>query len=166
MNRLSFQIECCVYVDRVERDDVGSFLIQVQKFGDKFTGTVGAHGGCSQKAIPVLKDRRAGEIPVKSHHLFDIIVSLFFTALTSCGSGSQSSTSSSSTISSVAVTCAPSTIATTATSQCTATEAAPDFAVSSVLVAVTVKFPAEAGAVKSPLELMVPPVVDHFTVAL
>jgi len=49
---------------------------------------------------------------------------------------------------------------------CTATEAAPDFVVSSVLVAVTVRFPAEAGAVKSPLELMVPPVVDHFTVVL
>ena len=121
MNRLSFQIECCVYVDRVERDDVGSFLIQVQKFGDKFTGTVGAHGGCSQKAIPVLKDRRAGEIPVKSHHHLDIIATLFFTALTSCGTGSQSSTSSSSTITSVAVTCDPSTVAITATSQCTAT---------------------------------------------
>jgi hypothetical protein len=49
---------------------------------------------------------------------------------------------------------------------CTATEAAPDFVVSSVLVAVTVRFPAEAGAVKNPLELMVPPLVDHFTVEL
>jgi len=49
---------------------------------------------------------------------------------------------------------------------CTATEAAPDFVVSSELVAVTVRFPAEAGAVKSPLELMVPPLVDHFTVVL
>jgi len=47
---------------------------------------------------------------------------------------------------------------------CTATEAAPDFVVSSVLVAVTVMFPAEGGAVKSPLELMVPPLADHITV--
>jgi phosphatidylinositol-3-phosphatase len=58
---------------------------------------------------------------VKSHHLFASIVSLFFTALTSCGSGSQSSATSSPTITSVAVACAPSTIATNATSQCTAT---------------------------------------------
>ena len=49
---------------------------------------------------------------------------------------------------------------------CTSTEAAPDFVVSSVLVAVTVRFPVEAGAVKSPLELMLPPLVDHFTVEL
>lgn len=49
---------------------------------------------------------------------------------------------------------------------CTATEAAPDLVVSSVLVAVTVRSPAEAGAVKSPLELIVPPLVDHFMVVL
>lgn len=49
---------------------------------------------------------------------------------------------------------------------CTATDAAPDFVVSSVLVAVTVRFPAEAGAVKSPLAVMVPPLEDHFTVEL
>jgi hypothetical protein len=49
---------------------------------------------------------------------------------------------------------------------CTATEAAPDFVVSSVLVAVTVRFPIEDGAVKSPLELIVPLLVDHFTVEL
>ena len=57
---------------------------------------------------------------MKSHHLFASVVSLFFTALTSCGSGSQSSATSSPTITSVAVACAPSTIATNATSQCTA----------------------------------------------
>jgi hypothetical protein len=49
---------------------------------------------------------------------------------------------------------------------CTATEPAPNFVGSSVLVAVTVRFPFVAGAVKSPLELMVPPLVDHFTVEL
>jgi hypothetical protein len=35
-----------------------------------------------------------------------------------------------------------------------------------VLVAVTVTEAAEAGAVKSPLELMVPPLADHVTTGL
>jgi hypothetical protein len=35
-----------------------------------------------------------------------------------------------------------------------------------VLVAVTITVPAEAGAVKSPLGLMVPPFADHVTVEL
>ena len=49
---------------------------------------------------------------------------------------------------------------------CTATDAVPDFVVSCVLVAVTVMLPAVAGAVRSPLELMVPLLVDHFTAEL
>jgi hypothetical protein len=46
---------------------------------------------------------------------------------------------------------------------CTVTAAVPDFVVSWVLVAVTVTVPAVAGAVKSPLALMVPPLADHVT---
>jgi hypothetical protein len=49
---------------------------------------------------------------------------------------------------------------------CTVTVAWPDLVVSWVLVAVTVRVPAEAGAVKSPLELMVPPLADHVTAEL
>jgi hypothetical protein len=49
---------------------------------------------------------------------------------------------------------------------CTAIEAVPDFVASCVLVAVTVTLPAEAGAVNRPLELTVPPLVDHVTVEL
>ncbi len=49
---------------------------------------------------------------------------------------------------------------------CTATEAVPDLVVSCVLVAVTVIRPAVAGAVKSPLVLIVPPLADHFTAEL
>jgi hypothetical protein len=46
---------------------------------------------------------------------------------------------------------------------CAVTAAVPDFVVSWVLVAVTVTVPAVAGAVKSPLALMVPPLADHVT---
>jgi hypothetical protein len=49
---------------------------------------------------------------------------------------------------------------------CTVTAAVPDFVVSWVLVAVTVTVPAVAGAVKSPLALMVPPLADHVTAEL
>jgi hypothetical protein len=38
--------------------------------------------------------------------------------------------------------------------------------VSSVLVAVTVTVPADAGAVKSPLGLILPPLADHVTAEL
>jgi hypothetical protein len=44
--------------------------------------------------------------------------------------------------------------------------AVPVFVVSCVLVAVTVTVPAEAGAVKSPLGLMVPPLAVHVTAEL
>jgi hypothetical protein len=44
--------------------------------------------------------------------------------------------------------------------------ALPDFVVSCTLVAVTVIVPAVAGAVKSPLELMEPPVADQVTAEL
>jgi hypothetical protein len=49
---------------------------------------------------------------------------------------------------------------------CTVTEPAPSLAASCVLVAVTVTFPADDGAVKSPLELIVPPLADHVTAEL
>jgi len=49
---------------------------------------------------------------------------------------------------------------------CTVTEAVPDFVASCVLVAVTVAVPAVAGAVKSPLVLMVPTLEDHVTAEL
>jgi len=49
---------------------------------------------------------------------------------------------------------------------CTVTEAVPDFVGSCVLVAVTVTAPAEAGAVKTPLVLTVPPLADQVTVEL
>lgn len=49
---------------------------------------------------------------------------------------------------------------------CTATDAVPDFVASCVLVAVTVMLPADDGAVRSPLELMLPPLVNHVTVEL
>jgi len=49
---------------------------------------------------------------------------------------------------------------------CTVTESTPDFDVSCVLVAVTVTLPDEAGAVKRPLELTVPPLEDHFSAEL
>jgi hypothetical protein len=45
----------------------------------------------------------------------------------------------------------------------TLTFAIPDFVVSWVLVAVTVTLPAEAGAVKVPIELMPPPPAVHVT---
>jgi hypothetical protein len=48
----------------------------------------------------------------------------------------------------------------------TAIEAVPDLVVSCVLLAVTVTVDADVGAVRRPLELMVPPLVDHFTVEL
>jgi hypothetical protein len=48
----------------------------------------------------------------------------------------------------------------------TAIEAVPDFVASCVLVAVTVMLPADDGAVRSPLELMLPPLVNHVTVEL
>ncbi len=48
----------------------------------------------------------------------------------------------------------------------TLTGAVPDFVASWVLVAVTVTLPAEAGAVKSPLELMLPPLALQVTAEL
>jgi len=51
-------------------------------------------------------------------------------------------------------------------SDCTVTDAVPDFVVSWVLVAVTVTLPGEAGAVKSPPVLIVPPPADHVTAEL
>ena len=59
---------------------------------------------------------------MKSPHLFALAVPLLLAALIGCGSsGSQSSTESSPTITSVGVACTPSTVAANATSQCTAT---------------------------------------------
>lgn len=49
---------------------------------------------------------------------------------------------------------------------CTVTVAVPDVVVSCVLVAVTVMLPVVAGAVKSPLELMVPALADQVTLEL
>ncbi len=49
---------------------------------------------------------------------------------------------------------------------CTVTDAVPDFVVSWELVAVTVTVPGEAGAVKSPLALMMPLLADHVTAEL
>jgi hypothetical protein len=49
---------------------------------------------------------------------------------------------------------------------CTVTAAIPDLVVSCMLVAVTVTLPAEAGAVKTPLELMVPALADQVTAEL
>jgi len=49
---------------------------------------------------------------------------------------------------------------------CTMTDTAPDFAVSSILVAVTVTVAAELDAVNKPVEVIVPPVVDHITTEL
>lgn len=49
---------------------------------------------------------------------------------------------------------------------CTVTEAVPDLVVSCALVAVTVTDPAEAGAVKSPAESMVPAAADQVTAEL
>jgi len=49
---------------------------------------------------------------------------------------------------------------------CTVTEAVPCFVLSDALVAVTVRVPPEDGDVKSPVELMVPPLVDHVTAEL
>ena len=48
----------------------------------------------------------------------------------------------------------------------TVTDVLPDFVESCMLVAVTVTEPALAGAVKAPLELMVPPLADHVTAEL
>ena len=53
-----------------------------------------------------------------------------------------------------------------AAAPCTVTDAVPDFVASCVLVAVTVTLPADDGAVRSPLVLTVPLLVDHFTVEL
>lgn len=49
---------------------------------------------------------------------------------------------------------------------CTVTEAVPDLLASSLLVAVTVTVPADAGAVNTPLEEMAPPLADHVTAEL
>jgi hypothetical protein len=49
---------------------------------------------------------------------------------------------------------------------CTVMAAVPAFVVSCVLVAVTVTVPAEPGAVKSPLALMLPPFADQVTTEL
>ena len=46
---------------------------------------------------------------------------------------------------------------------CTVTVAVPDFVVSWVLIAVTVTVHGKAGAVKSPLASMLPPLADHVT---
>ncbi|HVC90224.1 MAG TPA: hypothetical protein VND66_06335 [Acidobacteriaceae bacterium] len=48
----------------------------------------------------------------------------------------------------------------------TVTVADPDLVASSVLVAVTVTLPAEAGAVKSPLAAMLPELTDQVTAEL
>lgn len=48
----------------------------------------------------------------------------------------------------------------------TARDWVPDMAVFWALVAVMVTFPAEAGAVKRPLVVMVPALADHFTAEL
>ena len=48
----------------------------------------------------------------------------------------------------------------------TVIDALPDFVGSSVLVAVMTTEPALAGAVKLPLELMLPPLADHVTAEL
>jgi len=49
---------------------------------------------------------------------------------------------------------------------CTVMAAEPEIVVVWALVAVTVTPPAEVGAVKSPLELMEPPLADHVTAEL
>jgi hypothetical protein len=49
---------------------------------------------------------------------------------------------------------------------CTATAALPVLLASCVLVALTVTLPAAAGAVRTPLELTVPPLADHVTAEL
>jgi hypothetical protein len=49
---------------------------------------------------------------------------------------------------------------------CTVTVAAPDRDLSWLLVPVTVTVTGEAGAVTSPLALMVPPLADHVTAEL
>ena len=49
---------------------------------------------------------------------------------------------------------------------CTVMAAVPAFVVSCVLVAVTVTVPAAAGAVKSPLGVILPPLADHVTAEL
>jgi hypothetical protein len=49
---------------------------------------------------------------------------------------------------------------------CTVMAEAPDLVGSSVLVAVMVTVPADAGAVKVPLVLMVPPLADQMTAEL
>jgi len=72
------------------------------------------HFAIASRASP-----RQEKFLVKPRALFAIVVSLFWAALTGCGA-SLSSTTSSSRLTSVAVTCVPSTIAPNATSQCTA----------------------------------------------
>jgi hypothetical protein len=49
---------------------------------------------------------------------------------------------------------------------CTVTVAVPDFDASCLLVAVIVAAPAAAGAVKRPVELMLPRLADHVTAEL
>jgi hypothetical protein len=49
---------------------------------------------------------------------------------------------------------------------CTVTVAVPDLLVSSLLVAVTVTAPADAGAASAPLDVMVPALADHVTAEL
>lgn len=49
---------------------------------------------------------------------------------------------------------------------CTSTDCAPETAEFWTLVAEMVTFPAEAGAVKSPFELMEPALADHVTAGL
>jgi hypothetical protein len=49
---------------------------------------------------------------------------------------------------------------------CTVTAVVPDFVVSWALVAITVTVPAVAGAVKTPLVLIVPAPADHVTAEL
>lgn len=52
------------------------------------------------------------------------------------------------------------------TGACTFNDAAPDFDGSCVLLAVTVTFPEDAGAVNSPFVLMAPALADQFTAEL
>jgi hypothetical protein len=49
---------------------------------------------------------------------------------------------------------------------CTETDAVPESVAFCVLSAITVTLPAVAGAVKRPLELMVPELADHLTAEL
>ena len=96
---------------------------------------------------------------MKPRHLFAFVAALFLTALTGCGSSvSQSSTPSSPTITSVTLACAPSTIATNATSQCTANVQGTASYTS------TVMWSASGGTISSSGLLTAPPSAGNITV--